>query len=85
MTTSSTSLHVAVDVFGSMRRYLPPGENGPMRHTCAGPATVADVLRELAIEPEEDMAISLNGELAAMESDVQDGDSLTLFGPMEGG
>lgn len=85
MTTSTTPVRIKVDLFGSLRRHLPHRSDGPLCHTFAEPVTVAEALAVMAIEPEEDMAISLNGTLAAMDATLQDGDNITLFGPMEGG
>lgn len=85
MATPGTSLALRLRFFGSMRKYLPPNEDGPLLRAFSGPVTVGSVLDVLAIEPEDEMAVAINGELGGLDSQLSDGDELTLFGPMEGG
>lgn len=85
MTSADTTIAVTLNLFGDLRRYQRPGENGPMRLTCSKGDTVADLLRGLAIPHIEDTAISFNGELGRVSDVLKDGDELILFGPTEGG
>ncbi len=85
MNTTDPTIAITLDLFGNLRRYLPPGENGPLRLSCTVGTTVAGLQARLGIPPEEDAAVSLNGELGSVGAVLKDGDELILFGPSEGG
>ena len=85
MNTADTNIAISLNLFGDLRRYLPPGQDGPMRITCAPGTKVVDLLRRLGIADEAETAISLNGELASITDVLHDGDEVVLFGPTAGG
>ena len=88
MTTPQTDLehiNVRVTLFADLRRFLPPGQEGPQTYTLPVGATVADLLATIGIRAEEEVTPGLNGELAQRETALHDGDDLVLFSPMEGG
>jgi sulfur carrier protein ThiS len=79
------SLDVRVTLFADLRKYLPAGQPGSRRFRLGAGATVADLVAELGIPPGELMTVGVNGELAAADTVLGDGDDVTLFSPMEGG
>jgi sulfur carrier protein ThiS len=82
---SGIKVRVRVALHADMRKYLPPGQNGPRVLTFPAGVTMADVLQELGIPEKEIVTIGLNGELAARDDLVPDGAEITMFSPMEGG
>ncbi|MGH2584879.1 MAG: MoaD/ThiS family protein [Dehalococcoidia bacterium] len=88
MTTSQTNtaqITVRVSLFADLRRFLPPGEDGPQTFTLPAGSTVADLLAAIGVPPEDEVTPGLNGELAQRDTALHDGDDLVLFSPMEGG
>jgi sulfur carrier protein ThiS len=83
--TSTGQITVRVSLFADLRRFLPPGQDGPQTYTLPAGATVADLLTTIGIPPEDEVTPGLNGELAQRETQLHDGDDLVLFSPMEGG
>ena len=83
--TDAALISVRVTLFADLRRFLPPGQEGPQRYTLPAGATVADLLATIGIRAEEEVTPGLNGELAQRETVLHDGDDLVLFSPMEGG
>jgi molybdopterin converting factor small subunit len=79
------SLDVRVTLFADLRKYISPGQPGSRRCRLAAGATVADLVAELGIPPGELMTVGVNGELAARDTVLGDGDDVALFSPMEGG
>jgi sulfur carrier protein ThiS len=76
---------VQVKLFADLRRFLPRGQDGPIAYHLPPGATVADVLARIGISTEQEITAGVNGELAAPETHLNDGDELLLFSPMEGG
>lgn len=83
--TDTEQITVRVSLFADLRRFLPPGEDGPQPYTLPAGAPVAALLAAIGIPPEDEVTPGLNGELATRETELHDGDDLVLFSPMEGG
>ena len=83
--TDAAQISVRVTLFADLRRFLPPGHEGPLTYTLPAGATVADLLEAIGIREEEEVTPGLNGDLAQRETVLHDGDDLVLFSPMEGG
>jgi sulfur carrier protein ThiS len=76
---------VSVTFFADLRRFLPRGADGPQRRTLQAGARVADLLAEIGIEPDADVTVAVDGELAERETALRDGADVMLLSPMEGG
>jgi sulfur carrier protein ThiS len=83
--TGTDQITVRVSLFADLRRFLPPGQDGPQPYMLPAGATVADLLATIGIPSEDEVTPGLNGELATRETELHDGDDLVLFSPMEGG
>ena len=79
------TITVSVTFFADLRRFLPRGAAGPQRYALPAPATMADLLAVIGIEPDLDITLALNGELAGRDTSLDDGADVMLLGPMEGG
>ncbi len=76
---------MTVTLFADLRRYLPPGIDGPHRRTVPVGSTVADLLDAIGIPATADVTVGLNGELADRDDALPDGADVMLLSPMEGG
>ena len=87
MTTPGTPVTVSITValFAELRQYLPAGIKGSFAHAVAPGATVESVLRDLGVPGDTEITVGLNGEQGALDSELQNGDELQLFTPMQGG
>jgi sulfur carrier protein ThiS len=85
MNAAAGDMLVQVKLFADLRRYLPRGQEGPIPYKLPDGATVQDLLAAIGISPDQEITAGLNGELAARETPLHDGDELLLFSPMEGG
>ena len=72
-------------LFADLRKFLPRGHDGPIAYRLSAGASVQDLLTTIGIAPDAEVTAGLNGELAARETALKDGDELDLFSPMEGG
>jgi aldehyde:ferredoxin oxidoreductase len=79
------SIAVTVTLFADLRRYLPPGSEGPQRYTLPAGSTVADLLTAIGIPADTDLTAGLDGELADRSDTLHDGADVMLLSPMEGG
>jgi sulfur carrier protein ThiS len=79
------AIAVTVTLFADLKRFAPPGIDGPHRRTVAAGATVADLLAAMGIPPDYDLTVGLDGELASREDALHDGAEVMLLSPMEGG
>ena len=83
--TGTTQISVRVTLFADLRRFLPRGHEGPQTYTLPAGATVTDLLAAIDIPAEDEVTVGLNGEQAARETVLRDGDDAVMFSPMEGG
>ena len=77
-------MNVHVSLFANLRDYSPGGEGSFDLRLAAG-ATVADLMAALHIPPVVQAVVLVNGRRADFDTVLNDGDSVTLFPPMEGG
>jgi sulfur carrier protein ThiS len=83
--TGTDRISVRVTLFADLRRFLPKGADGPQTFALPAGATVADLLAAIGIPAEDEVTVGLNGEQAARETVLRDGDDAVMFSPMEGG
>ncbi len=83
--TETSSITVTVTLFADLRRFLPPGVDGPQRYTLAAGACVADLLNTIGITAAYDVTIGVDGELATGADVLRNGADVMLLSPMEGG
>lgn len=74
-------MKVALSAFGDVERALKRRGDVDLPDT----ATVADLLQVLELEPGPTLTVGVNGQLAALDSPLHDGDKVMLVTPMEGG
>jgi molybdopterin converting factor small subunit len=79
------TITVTVTFFADLRRFLPPGADGPQRYPLPEGATVADLAAAVGIEPNAEMTAAVDGELAGRDTPLRDGAEVMLLSPMEGG
>ena len=79
------AIAVRVTLFADLRRYLPPGVDGPHQRTVQAGSTVADLLDAIGIPADSDITVGLDGELADRTDLLHDGADVMLLSPMEGG
>ena len=84
-TPAAPAIAVTVTLFADLRRYLPPGADGPQRYTVPAGSRVADLLAAIGVPPDADVTVGLDGELAPRDSPLRDGADVMLLSPMEGG
>ncbi len=79
------TISVNVTLFADLRRFLPPGVDGPHRRTVPAGSSVADLLATIGIPPEAEVTVGLDGELADRDAPLREGADVMLLSPMEGG
>lgn len=79
------TIAVNVTLFADLRRYLPPGVDGPHSRTVPVGSTVADLLDAIGIPAGTDLTVGVDGELADRDTPLRDGADVMLLSPMEGG
>jgi len=79
------TIGVQVTLFADLRRFLPPGIDGPHRRTVPAGSTVADLLAVIGVPEGADITIGVDGELADRATPLRDGADVMLLSPMEGG
>jgi hypothetical protein len=77
-------VHVRVQFFGEMRRYLPREREDLILELRPG-ARVIDAVRLAGVPLDDERIVGLNGVLAQDSTGLQDGDELSLYHPMGGG
>jgi sulfur-carrier protein len=73
-----------VKLFALLQKHLPPGKRQAEVELSAGD-TVADVLARLGVPTNSVHLIRVNGEQAAPETVLNDGDAVSVFPPVAGG
>ncbi len=76
---------VRVTLFADLRRFLPPGVDGPHRRTVPAGSTVAELLAAIGVPDDADITIGVDGELADRATPLREGADIMLLSPMEGG
>ena len=79
------TIDVNVTLLADLKRFAPPGVDGPHRRIIAAGATVADLLAAMGIPEDCDLTVGLDGEIASRDDVLRDGTEVILLGPMEGG
>lgn len=79
------TIAVMVTLFADLRRFLPPGVDGPHRRTVPAGSTVAGLLEVIGVPADADITVGVDGELADRASPLRDGADVMLLSPMEGG
>ncbi|HXJ77602.1 MAG TPA: MoaD/ThiS family protein [Candidatus Methylomirabilis sp.] len=82
---ASGTLAVNVTFFADLRRFLPRGADGPQPYRVPRGATLADLLAAIGIEPDAELTLAVDGELAERDTPLRDGADVMLLSPMEGG
>jgi molybdopterin converting factor small subunit len=77
-------MKVQVSVFANLRDYA-PGGTGSFELDLAAGAAVRELLNALAIPPQVQAVLLVNGRRADQNTPLAAGDQVTLFPPMEGG
>jgi molybdopterin converting factor small subunit len=83
-TSATGMIAVRVALFADLRRFAPPGHRSAVLSLPAG-ATVRDALRVFAIPEEMQITVGRNGDLATVDTPLNEGDEVILMNPMEGG
>jgi len=79
------TITVSVTFFADLRRFLPPGADGPQPYRLTSNATLGDLLGTIGIKPDAEVTLALDGELAERDTRLHDGADVMLLSPMEGG
>ena len=79
------TIGVKVTLFADLRRFLPPGVDGPHRRVVPAGSTVAGLLAIIGVPEDADITIGVDGELADRATPLREGADVMLLSPMEGG
>ena len=79
------AIAVTVTLFADLRRYLPPGVDGPHRRTVPAGSTVADLLDAIGIAPTPTSRWASTASWRTATTALHDGADVMLLSPMEGG
>ncbi len=85
MLSDPREIVVHVRLFADLRRFLGSGLEEPVPYRLPADSTGADLLAVIGIAEAGEITIGRNGEIAAHEDTLRDGDEVLLFSPMEGG
>lgn len=77
-------MQVTVETYGGLKNYLPGGVQGLVLELGPG-TTVACLVARLGLPWEEVWQVAVNGQLTTTGHQLEDGDRLTIFAPVEGG
>lgn len=75
-------MHIQIKLFASLLEKLPGNAD---QFPVADGSTVADLVAELDIDPQDAKLIFINGRKGALESVLTEGDRVGLFPPIGGG
>lgn len=80
------AITVQVKLYATLRRVRPGlGRGEPFRFEARQGATLGDLVRELALPPEEVKLVFVNGRARDEEYFLADGDQVGIFPPVGGG
>ena len=74
-------MKVHLSAFGDVDRHL----KGRRELELPDAASVTSLLNALGIAPTDQLTVGVNGQLAALDSPLHEGDKVMLVTPMEGG
>ncbi len=77
-------IRVRVSLHGDVHRYR-RGRGDPFEAELAEGTSIAELVREIGIDPAMKVTFGLNGELAGEAAVLRDGDEVLILTPMEGG
>ena len=72
-------------LYGTLRRFSNPDTPGTWAGTIPAHMNIRDFLRLLGTTPEEISSAVMNGEVCALETEIEDGAELILVTPVGGG
>lgn len=75
---------VTIQCYTEMKRFAPPGRD-IFGLEIANGSVVSHVLKQLGVPEEKPPLITVNGDRAALDTSLSDGDEIVLFVPSEGG
>lgn len=79
-------MRIKLVLFGHLARYLPtPGERGAVVLDVSTSATVAGVLDDIGVPQKECGYVTVNGERAAPDRRLGEGDEVRVIVPLGGG
>ncbi|MBD3181740.1 MoaD/ThiS family protein [Candidatus Poribacteria bacterium] len=79
-------MKIKVKMFANLAKLLPPGsQNKQADLTIKSGAKVQDVLDKLKVPPKLTNVFMVNGSLVDKETELKDGDILSVFPPVSGG
>jgi len=79
-------MNVTVKLFATLRDYLPErSDNGVCMLSLSEGETVKDVLRHLRVPEDIKLVLLLNSRHADYETELAEGDVLSVFPPIAGG
>jgi len=78
-------IRVLVHLHAELARHAPAAERGTLPLELPVGATIQDLLQRLDLPRERRIIVGLNGQSAAAETVLRDGDRLDLVTPMSGG
>jgi len=76
------AIHITIKLFATLRPYAPADGD---RYAVAPGTTVADLVRDLNIPPQDAKLIFINSIRRELDTPLQDGDRLGIFPPVGGG
>jgi len=77
-------MRVQVELFLHLRRYALPGE-GPQEIELSDGATVGELVTRLGIPAGVQKVVLVDGRLRALDAPLREGETVTVFPPLEGG
>ncbi len=78
-------LSIRVRLFGSLRKFRPPGQNDPITLSLPAGAAVKDLLGALGIPAERTGIMVVNDRHVEATTPLADGMEVSLFPPLAGG
>lgn len=79
-------MEIELRMFATFRRYLPPGSEGHVCRVEIGPGDrISNVLGRLGLPPEGPRIVLKNGLHTRDDTDLKEGDVLSVFPPLGGG
>lgn len=77
-------MRLQVELHGDLKKYS-KGSNGKFDLELPEKATVADLVKHLGVDKDEEWSAAINGQLAYPEDSLKEGAEVLLFPPIAGG